>query len=156
MIRVIGVGTRRGDDAAGLEAVGELSRRPLPAGVELRTCERPGPELVDALAGADAVVLVDATRPDGAPGSVRRLTVEALRRSETLSTHAFGVAECLALADALGRLPERVELVGIEAARTDASPGEAPSRAVREGIAEAVAMTGALVDELCGAAAGRT
>ena len=148
MIRVIGVGSRRGDDAAGLAAVEALSEVPLPPGVELRTCECPGPGLVDEWQGADTVVLVDATRPDGEPGAVRRLRPEDLRGAERLSSHAFGVAESLALADALGRLPARVELIGIEAADAEGEPGAAPCEAVRRGVEQAVRMTAELVEEL--------
>jgi hydrogenase maturation protease len=131
-IRVIGVGTRRGDDAAGLETLERLARAPLPGNVELVACERPSPELVDLLSGADVAVVIDALEPAGTPGRVLRVDPAALRPAGGLSTHALGVAEALALAEALGRGPGRLELVGIEAGEGDAGLSEPVQRSVEE------------------------
>jgi hydrogenase maturation protease len=110
---VIGVGTPLGDDAAGLEVVASLSARALPPGVELVRCERPLPDLLEPLAGADAAVIVDAARGPGAPISARRVAREELVDAGATSSHGFGVARVLALAEALGRAPARVELVAV-------------------------------------------
>jgi len=50
-----------------------------------------------------------------APGTVRRLDpTELSLRAENLSSHAFGVAETLALGARLGQLPPELHLFGIE------------------------------------------
>ena len=144
-IRVIGVGTRRGDDAAGLEAAGRLARGPLPPGVEVVTCERPAPDLVEALAGVDAAVVLDATRSGGPPGLVRRVALEEIRRAAALSSHGLGVGDALALAEALGHAPARLALLGIEAGDAE---GEELSPAVRQGVEEAAARVRALLEEM--------
>ena len=144
-IRVIGVGTRQGDDAAGLEAAARLAAGPLPPGVEVAACERPAPDLLEALAGADAAVLLDATRSGRPPGSVRRVAPEEIRRAAALSSHGLGVGDALALCEALGRAPRRLVLLGIEAG--DAQ-GEELSAAVERGVEEAAARVRALLAEL--------
>lgn len=144
-VRVIGVGTRHGDDAAGLIAAEQLARSILPAGAEVLTCERPAPELIDLLAGAEAVVLIDAVAPAGSPGRVHRASPAELRSARAFSSHALGVAEALALVEALGRRPQRIELVGIEAERTTGNGLSAP---VAQSLTEATALARALAREL--------
>ena len=114
-VHVIGIGTARADDAAGLAVAELLASRPLPDGVVVMRCARPLPDLLDALDGADAAVLVDAARTGGAPGAIRRLAPDDLARLRSPSSHGLGVAQALALANALGRAPARVAVVAIEA-----------------------------------------
>jgi hydrogenase maturation protease len=113
-IHLIGIGTGHGDDAAGLRVAEALAATPLPPGVAVRACARPLPDLLDALEGADAAVIVDAARTGAAPGCVRRLAREDLALARPASSHGLGVAQVLQLAEALGRAPARVELLGVE------------------------------------------
>lgn len=158
-IRVIGVGTPRGDDAAGLAAAALVARGALPPGVGVRTCSRPAPDLVDALADADAVVILDATSPRGAPGRVRRLARDEIARAPRTSTHGLGVVEALELGEALGRGPHRVELIGIEmselprpAAPPDRDAGLSPP--VERGVLEAAELARAVASQLAGEEGG--
>jgi hydrogenase maturation protease len=112
--------------------------------VRVVTCER-GTDLIDALGEARGAVIVDAMRSGTAPGSVRRIPAAALRASSGLSTHAFGVSAALALVQALGRAPHRIEVVGVEAGV--AAYGELSSE-VEAAIVEASALVRALVEEL--------
>ncbi len=118
-VHVIGVGTRRGDDVAGLAVAEALAARPLPSGIEVHLCERPIPDLLDALEGAEAAVIVDASRTGAAPGSLRRVARGALARTWPASSHGLGVAQALSLAAALGRAPARIEVLAIEAGTRD-------------------------------------
>jgi hydrogenase maturation protease len=119
---VIGLGNGvRGDDAAGLEVARRL-RRAAPAGVEVVEHEGDAAALLDYWQGAALAVVVDAVRAGGEPGSLHRL--EAVPggqagsgiadRAWQVSSHALGLAEAVGLAGALGRLPGRLVLVGIE------------------------------------------
>lgn len=114
-VHVIGIGTAHADDAVGLAVADLLAASVLPEDVVVLRCARPLPDLLDALDGADAAVLVDAARTGGAPGSIQRLRPGDLARLRSPSSHGLGVAQALALAVALGRAPARVELVAIEA-----------------------------------------
>jgi hydrogenase maturation protease len=145
---VIGVGTPNGDDAAGLRVAESLAKAGLPEGVRVMTCER-GADLLEALGKARVAVIVDALRSGSAPGTVRRISAEALGPGSGLSTHALGVSEALSLAQALGRAPERIEVVGIEAGEAGY---EQISAQVASGVEVAAAVVRALVDELAGRA----
>jgi hydrogenase maturation protease len=137
-IHVIGVGTDRGDDAAGLAVADVLAQGALPPGVSVHRCERPVPDLLDALEGADAAIVVDAARTGARPGAVLRLARAELARALLPSSHALGVVEALALAEALGRAPARIELVGLE---IDDARGHGLTPAALAGVAEAARAT---------------
>ena len=116
---VIGAGNAwRSDDGAGL-AVARLLAGTLPEGVE--TLEREGEptSLIDAWEGAEVVWLVDAVSSGAEPGTVHRhdASSEPLpARLFDTSTHHFGLAEAVELGRALGRLPAKVVVFGIEGA----------------------------------------
>jgi hydrogenase maturation protease len=115
---VIGIGNAwQGDDAAGLAAA-RLLRERAPAGVTVLELEGEPVSLVDALADAEAAFIVDAVRSGSEPGTVHRIDASGEPVPATLSaasTHTLGVGEAIELARALGRLPRRVVLYGIEA-----------------------------------------
>lgn len=123
---VIGVGNPyRHDDAAGLVAVERLARR-LPDGVDVVPCEQEPSRIVDAWQGARAAVVVDAVSSGAEPGTLHRFDASASpvpARVFHSSTHAFGIAQAIELARALGRLPERVVVHGVEAANFSAGDG---------------------------------
>jgi hydrogenase maturation protease len=116
---VIGIGNAlRSDDAAGLE-VARLLEGTLPEGVELLEREGEPTSLIDSWEGAGAVWVVDAVSSGAEPGTVHRhdATEQALPAALfRTSTHHFGLAEAVELARALGRLPERTVVYGIEGA----------------------------------------
>ena len=77
---------------------------------------------------ADAIV-IDAVRSGAPPGTIHRIdlagsTFRAGPRHG--STHGLGVAEAVELARALDRLPERLELYGIEAGGFETGTGLTP------------------------------
>ena len=140
VVVTIGNGYRR-DDGAGL-AVAERLRGRLPGGVELVECEQEPSRLIDECDGAAAALVVDAVESGAAPGTLHRFDASAhpvparLFRS---STHAFGVGEAIELARALGRLPARVIVYGIEGATFAAGEGlTEPVAAAVERVADAV------------------
>lgn len=145
-VRVIGVGSGFGDDAAGLAVVELLARGKLPAQISVSRCERPMPDLLDALGEAEAIVLVDAMRSGAPIGSVRRLHAAEITRSKATSSHGFGVASALLLARTLGSSAARIEWVGIEAGPR--RPGDPLSAAVRSALPEAAALALALACEI--------
>ena len=113
---VVGVGNPwRGDDAAGLEVADRVRARARDVAVE--TLEGDASALVHLWAGHDDVALVDAASSGAPPGTLHELhagdgslQAGALRSS----THAFGVADAVGLAAALGRLPDRLAIYAIE------------------------------------------
>ena len=120
---VIGLGSPdRGDDAVGPLVARAISAAALP-GVEVLEQEDPT-ALVELCSGRDLVVVVDAVRSGAEPGSVVVLEVGAgaepmsessWRDTGRGGTHAFGLGAAVELARALGRLPDRMVVVGVAA-----------------------------------------
>ncbi|MEU8712478.1 hydrogenase maturation protease [Streptomyces sp. NPDC048663] len=132
---VTGVGnTLRGDDGIG-PAVVEALRGRVPGGTVLTVSDGEPARLLDLWRNADAVIVVEAVRTDPArPGALHTLTsAEASTRVRTTaSTHAFGLGECLALAEALGRMPPRLVVHAVEIANVEL--GERLSAPVRSAL----------------------
>jgi hydrogenase maturation protease len=124
---IAGVGNAwRGDDAAGLVAARRL-RETLP-GVRVVEVEGDPAALLDLWAGAERAIVVDAVRSGAPPGTIHRVDASALPAGlRSASTHALGLADAVELARALGRLPARLELYGIEGARFETGEGLTPA-----------------------------
>ena len=119
---VVGVGNElRGDDGVGL-AVARALEGTVPAGVRVLECEGEPVALLAAWEDCDRTIVIDATQSGAQPGTIRRIAAHdgplppELSRS---STHLLGVAEAVELARALGRLPGRAIVYGIEGAGFD-------------------------------------
>ena len=136
---VIGIGERaRGDDAVGLLVADAVHRDDIRCDVIAITSPT---QLLDAWEGHDDVVVVDAVRAGGRPGEVS--VIEVGHRSLPAhagagGSHGFGVAEVVELGRALGRLPRRLVLVGIEAA--DFTHGAPLTPAVADAVRPAAAL----------------
>jgi len=140
---VIGCGNdARGDDAAGLL----VARRLRQLGVH--AVERPGEatDLIEAFAGVEDVTVVDAVVTGARPGAIHlwKDTPPPLPPAATGSSHGMGIAEAIALAGALGRLPRRLRVYGIEAARLGLGSRVSPEvLAAVEAVAQEIAGVGA-------------
>jgi len=142
---IIGIGQLAGgDDGVGIVVARALAAR----GFETRE-SADASVVLSLLAGERRVVLVDAVVGGGAPGSVLRLTAEALGSGpRPLSSHGLGVAEALELAATLYGTPigERVEIVGVAIAPPAGSVvglSPAVAAAVEPAAALALALAGA-------------
>jgi hydrogenase maturation protease len=145
---VVCVGNRlRGDDAVGLEVARHL-RGTLPEGVAVTEREGEPTALIDTWEGADALWVVDAVSSGSDAGTVHR--IDAGERPLPpdpfrASTHHMSLAETVELARALGRLPARTVVYGIEGGSFGigeeltpavAAAAAAVADAVREEVAE--------------------
>jgi hydrogenase maturation protease len=134
-IRVIGVGNVwRGDDAVGLLVARRLRERLGPS-VEVIEAEGDGLALLDLIEGIDHVILIDAVKGGGQPGTTVRLDLSTESCWGTVapcSTHAMGVADAIDLARTLGRLPKQIILYGIEIKSVDS--GASLTEVVRKGL----------------------
>jgi hydrogenase maturation protease len=114
---VIGLGNDfRRDDGAGRVAARRV--RELAADA-VRVIEESGEgaALMDAWRGAESVVLIDAVHSGAKPGTVHRLDAQSQPIPANFfhySTHAFSVAEAVEMGRALGQLPPRLTVYGIE------------------------------------------
>jgi hydrogenase maturation protease len=123
-VAIIGIGSPYGADQTGWRAVEFLKQdhalQTLSDNqIKFMICDRPGPMLLDYMAGSDYVILIDAIK-GGDRGSVIQVkSNQLLHNNPEFSTHDLGVAETLALGKQLNILPQSVELVGIAVGDTN-------------------------------------
>lgn len=89
-----------------------------------------GTGLVDLFPAHAHVILVDATRSGAEPGTLIVLDAVAERLPASLfhySTHRFGLAEAVETARALGALPSRLAVYGIEGMNFAGGAGLSPA-----------------------------
>ncbi len=156
---VVGLGSvDRGDDGIGPSVAAHVAALDLPH-VRVVTHEDPT-SLVELMAGFDAVVVVDAMRSGAPAGTVTTLRAGAGRQPlgarmdpGPAGTHGIGLPMAIELARALGRLPEHLDVVAVEAATFEHGSGLSPSVAAAVPVAVA-AVLGSLRGPV--AADGRT
>jgi len=116
-VLVIGIGNLyRRDDAVGIEILRRLQGN-VPFGVTLLEATGEGTALLDAWRGFDEVYVCDAVSSDAPAGHIYRLDAVAEpvpRAFFNYSTHAFALAEAVEMARALGELPRRLVIYGIQ------------------------------------------
>ena len=143
---IIGIGNDyRGDDAAGLIVARLLQKKHPHCTVIEDTGE--GAALLDAWRGWQQVVLIDALRSGAPPGTIQRFDASASALPASLfaaSSHAFGVAQAVELARALGELPRQMIVYGIEGLRFSAGVGLTP--AVEQSAREVARMIARYTD----------
>lgn len=145
-VLVIGIGNDlRRDDGAGL-AVIQLLGDQLPDTM-LRPHNGEATGLMQTWEGSDTVILVDATHSGAQAGEIHRYDLGESPLPRALfrgSSHQLGLAEAVEMARALGRLPARLVVYGIEGKTFDYGKGLSPE------VAAAVHKAAwAILDELC-------
>lgn len=122
---VMGLGSEHGDDHFGWRVVSELHG--------CQTCIiSDSLSIADVPPGCEKLILVDACRGAGLPGSVHRFGWPDNRFVEqrVTSSHGWGLTEGLLLAEALGRLPPRVVIFAVEAGGMEPGSGMSPEVAM--------------------------
>ena len=126
---IIGLGNEyRRDDAVGLVVARRLREAALESVLVLEETGE-GASLLESWQDSDTVILIDAVQSGAAPGTVHRLDAGAqpiAKKFFRFSTHAFGLAEAVELARALGRLPPRLIVYGVEGKSFEAGVGLSP------------------------------
>jgi hydrogenase maturation protease len=111
---VLGIGSPHGDDQVGWLVVERL-RKSLPKKILVETIKQPI-EVMQFFSGCECAILVDACKTGAPLGTVTRLCWPDARIDQCsgCSSHGFGLASSLKLAERLGVLPPRVIILGIE------------------------------------------
>lgn len=132
---VIGIGHDwRGDDAAGRLVARHLQEQPNDLFL-VREMSGDAADLLNAWQEAEAVIVVDAIHGPAAPGTIYRFDAQAQPLPAHLfpacSTHAWGIAEAVALGRILQSLPPTLIIYGIVGQNfglgTGLSPAVAPA-----------------------------
>ena len=116
-VLVIGCGNLlAADDGVGLHVVRSLKECKLPDGVKVIEAGCPGLNLLDLWDGVERVILVDAVMSGAPPGTVHCFDASLLPPREVmpLSSHGINVIDAVELGKKLGKLPERLLVVGVE------------------------------------------
>jgi hydrogenase maturation protease len=112
---IIGIGSPVAGDDLGWLAIDWLHNAGFDRHADLVTLDRPGTALLEHMQPGSRVILIDAMDADLAPGTIRELRLEDLiLRARPASGHDLGLAETLALAQALGLLPQRLHIIGVQ------------------------------------------
>lgn len=134
-IKIVGVGNPfRRDDCAGIVAARILKTRNL-IDLEIVESNAEPATLMTVWSGVDTVIVLDAAAPAGRPGHISRVVVgqDVLPAESPLSsTHAFGLAKAIELAEVLGELPPTMIIFAIEGA--DFDHGEGLSESVQKAL----------------------
>jgi hydrogenase maturation protease len=134
---VIGIGNRfRRDDGAALRVIEMLNDR-VPTSVVLVESDGEPTRLIDYWTDVELAVVVETVRRGEPPGTVAAVEWEKWTGSTAAphrehGSHSLGVLEAIALGDAVGRMPGRLRLIGIEP--EDVGWGQGLSPAVATGI----------------------
>ena len=127
---VIGVGNpMRGDDGVGPAVIDALrvAEDRLSPGVELVAVDGEATRVIELWRERRLAVVVDAVVSGAVPGTVHRFDRPAVDEISSwragTSSHAAGVAEAMVLGTALDRVPDRLVLLGVEAAVIDMGGG---------------------------------
>ena len=111
----------RGDDGFGVEVVRRLQvEENPPEGTELLEVGTGGIALAQALLTPyERLVVVDAMKRGGEPGTVYVLRVESVEALRSVDMHMAVPSRALGLAQAIGALPPQIFMVGCEPADVD-------------------------------------
>lgn len=103
------------DEGVGVHVVQTLRGRHLPEGVEIVDGGTAGPALIDFIADRPRVIVIDAVRANGKPGTVLRLTDADLAGSAAaaVSLHEVGLLEAILMARQLGCPPREIVIFGV-------------------------------------------
>jgi hydrogenase maturation protease len=117
------------DDGAGIAAVHRLLQEyEMPEGVVALDGGTLGLSLLPLVDSADQLIIIDAIRADGPPGTLVRIEGAEVPPAvfERLSPHQIGVADLLAGATLLDRYPKRVILHGVVPESIELGLGRTP------------------------------
>jgi hydrogenase maturation protease len=146
-VLILGLGNPlRGDDGVGPRVIEELNRHGLPEGVMALDAGSGGLDLLRLLEGWRQAAIVDAADVGREPGQFVRFTPAEARLIESAdgaSLHNAGLAEALALANAVGQTLPEVVVFGVQPACVGWGEGLSP-------VVEAAlpALVNAVLDEV--------
>lgn len=141
----------RGDDGVGAAVAARLDGH-LPDGMQLTVCSGDMLALIEEWKEFDALICVDAAAEMGGPGTIHRIDLgeqDLPRGMAFVSSHAFGLAEAVALARTLGLAPPDIVVYAVEGAQFEAGAAISPHVAGAIGpVAEQVAAEAAKLQEM--------
>jgi hydrogenase maturation protease len=105
------------DEGFGIHVARELQRMELPKNVEVHDAGTGGLAILDLLEGAESAIIVDAMKLGLKPGTIKVFSLKNMPPPSafSFSTHELDLVTTLRVGEELQRLPEKVEVIGVEA-----------------------------------------
>lgn len=135
---VIGVGNLLlKDEGIGIHVANALQKLNLPQGVEIIDGGT-SPDLLAYAEAGDKLIIIDAARAGGEPGTVYRLRPAdlATETGGTFSVHDLGIEQSLRMMALIGNEPKEIVIIGVEPKEIDW--GTEPSAALQPKIPDIV------------------
>lgn len=116
------------DEGVGVRVVGELQKQNLPGNVEVIDGGTAGLDILLLHEGLDKLVVIDALRAGGKPGTIYRAQfsgkdrlTEVFSREEAskISLHQIGLLDALAVAERMNCAPKEIVIIGVEPGEVD-------------------------------------
>ena len=104
------------DEGVGVHAIQALAKLAWPEQVNLQEGATAGLDLLYLVEGYARLIVIDAVRAGGKPGTLYRFTPADViaQRPALTSLHQVGLLDALALARELGQAPAQVVIIGVE------------------------------------------
>lgn len=123
-IVILGVGNLLlSDEGIGVHVADQLMKMDLPVEVSVVEGGTDGFRLIDIITEADRLIVVDAVKGGGAPGSIYHFDMDEVRDCPSgfkTSVHQIGILEVINLAGLIGKKP-RTTVIGVEPKSLDPS-----------------------------------
>jgi len=120
-IAVVGVGNiLLSDEGLGVRAVEILKEKRMPEDVGLFDVGTSLHLVMSQFEGFDKLIILDAVKANGEPGTIYRFSLEELEQGKTeeaglmLSLHELDVPKAIALERLVSKLPEEIIFIGME------------------------------------------
>lgn len=116
-VLVLGVGNLvLTDEGIGVHVVQRMQQMDLPSHVEVLDGGTMGLDLIDDIEGRQKVVIVDAVKGGGPPGSVYRMTVDDIEEmpKSRVSLHDIDMTDVFKLADLFEIEKPEIVIIGVE------------------------------------------
>ena len=114
---ILGVGNLLlSDEGVGVHVANELMEMDLPPGVQVVEGGTDGFRLMNVVAGAARLIVVDAVKGGGSPGSIYRFDIKdapVYPDAYKTSVHQIGILEVVHLSELIGEAPETT-IIGVE------------------------------------------
>ena len=116
-IVILGVGNLLlSDEGVGVHVANELIKRQLPPGVKVIEGGTDGFRLLNVITEADRLIVIDAVKGGGPPGSIYRFDIDEVQNCPSgfrTSVHQIGILEVINLSGLIGKTPHTT-VIGIE------------------------------------------